>query len=220
MSPGELNVQTEMAAHPAHPDRDVLACVRPRQLKSSLHRHRVGPGDGRRVNVTEAKRMGVMPGVVAPSDAAMGWYDAFARFYDTFLDRTYRAHRKAARVCLALEPGMTVVDVGCGTAQASPASSRPWARTVASSAPTHPPACCRRPLRVCAAMDGKTCRWWRSRGTMPASRVRWPRPAGCFSSSLCSADACQGEAQRGKSVGTAHGTQSTTNRAAAPCKPA
>jgi ubiquinone/menaquinone biosynthesis C-methylase UbiE len=53
--------------------------------------------------------------VGAPNDAAMAWYDTFARFYDTFLDRTYRAHREAARACLALEPGMTVVDVGCGT---------------------------------------------------------------------------------------------------------
>jgi demethylmenaquinone methyltransferase/2-methoxy-6-polyprenyl-1,4-benzoquinol methylase len=45
----------------------------------------------------------------------MAWYDTFARFYDTFLDATYAAHRAAARECLALSPGMTVVDVGCGT---------------------------------------------------------------------------------------------------------
>jgi ubiquinone/menaquinone biosynthesis C-methylase UbiE len=43
------------------------------------------------------------------------WYDAFSNFYDAALDGTYRAHREAALLALAPEPGMTVVDVGCGT---------------------------------------------------------------------------------------------------------
>ena len=45
----------------------------------------------------------------------MPWYDTFARFYDAFLDGTYREHRQQARDALELSPGMTVVDVGCGT---------------------------------------------------------------------------------------------------------
>ncbi len=45
----------------------------------------------------------------------MGWYDWFANGYDAALDRTYREHRQQARAALQLEPGMTVVDVGCGT---------------------------------------------------------------------------------------------------------
>ena len=48
----------------------------------------------------------------APSTA---WYDVFSTFYDTALDATYRPHREAALAALAPEPGMTVVDVGCGT---------------------------------------------------------------------------------------------------------
>ena len=45
----------------------------------------------------------------------MLWYDLFANFYDTCLDRVYVTHRRQAASALALSPGMTVVDVGCGT---------------------------------------------------------------------------------------------------------
>ena len=49
-----------------------------------------------------------------------GWYDAFANFYDASLDSTYREHRKQALAALAPEPGMTIVDVGCGTGASLP----------------------------------------------------------------------------------------------------
>lgn len=45
----------------------------------------------------------------------MAWYDVFANFYDASLDGVYKEHRQQAAAALALEPGMTVVDVGCGT---------------------------------------------------------------------------------------------------------
>ena len=48
------------------------------------------------------------------------WYDAFANFYDASLDNTYREHRKQALAALAPEPGMTIVDVGCGTGASLP----------------------------------------------------------------------------------------------------
>lgn len=49
------------------------------------------------------------------------WYDAFANFYDASLDGTYRAHRQQALAALAAQPGMTIVDVGCGTGASLPA---------------------------------------------------------------------------------------------------
>jgi demethylmenaquinone methyltransferase/2-methoxy-6-polyprenyl-1,4-benzoquinol methylase len=48
------------------------------------------------------------------------WYDVFANFYDASLDATYREHRQQALRALALQPGMTVVDVGCGTGASLP----------------------------------------------------------------------------------------------------
>lgn len=48
------------------------------------------------------------------------WYDAFATFYDASLDNTYREHRKQALAALAPEPGMSIVDVGCGTGASLP----------------------------------------------------------------------------------------------------
>lgn len=49
------------------------------------------------------------------STPSTAWYDTFSNFYDASLDATYRPHRQAALAALALQPGMTVVDVGCGT---------------------------------------------------------------------------------------------------------
>lgn len=48
------------------------------------------------------------------------WYDAFANFYDASLDGTYREHRQQALSALAPQPGMTIVDVGCGTGASLP----------------------------------------------------------------------------------------------------
>lgn len=48
------------------------------------------------------------------------WYDVFANFYDASLDGAYREHRKQALQALAPQPGMTVVDVGCGTGASLP----------------------------------------------------------------------------------------------------
>lgn len=48
------------------------------------------------------------------------WYDVFSNFYDSSLDATYREHRKQALRALAVQPGMTVVDVGCGTGASLP----------------------------------------------------------------------------------------------------
>ena len=55
-----------------------------------------------------------------PEAAGSAWYDAFASFYDAALDGTYRTHRQAALAALSLAPGMTVVDVGCGTGASFP----------------------------------------------------------------------------------------------------
>lgn len=52
--------------------------------------------------------------------ATRRWYDLFANFYDSALDRTYREHRAEAVRALRIEPGMTVVDVGCGTGASLP----------------------------------------------------------------------------------------------------
>lgn len=48
------------------------------------------------------------------------WYDKFANFYDLCLDRTYADHREQAADALDLRPGLTVVDVGCGTGASFP----------------------------------------------------------------------------------------------------
>jgi demethylmenaquinone methyltransferase/2-methoxy-6-polyprenyl-1,4-benzoquinol methylase len=59
-----------------------------------------------------------MAGCEAMSTTA--WYDVFASFYDASLDATYREHRQQALRALAVQPGMTVVDVGCGTGASLP----------------------------------------------------------------------------------------------------
>jgi ubiquinone/menaquinone biosynthesis C-methylase UbiE len=67
--------------------------------------------------------MGVCPGhsaLVTLTMCVMAWYDFFASFYDTCLDGVYRLHREEARDALAVTPGMTVVDVGCGTGASFP----------------------------------------------------------------------------------------------------
>lgn len=51
----------------------------------------------------------------------MAWYDAFSRFYDSSLEPHYRAQRVAAAAALDLQPGLTVLDVPCGTGQSFPA---------------------------------------------------------------------------------------------------
>lgn len=48
------------------------------------------------------------------------WYDLFSTFYDAALERPYLAHRQQALDALAPGPGMTVVDVGCGTGASFP----------------------------------------------------------------------------------------------------
>ncbi len=47
----------------------------------------------------------------------LGWYDFFSRFYDASLERQYAEQRVAATEALRLSPGMTVLDVPCGTGQ-------------------------------------------------------------------------------------------------------
>ena len=51
----------------------------------------------------------------------MSWYDAFSSFYDASLEALYAEHRVLAADALALEPGMTVLDLPCGTGQSFPA---------------------------------------------------------------------------------------------------
>jgi demethylmenaquinone methyltransferase/2-methoxy-6-polyprenyl-1,4-benzoquinol methylase len=48
------------------------------------------------------------------------WYSVFASFYDVSLDGVYREHRSQALRALAVSPGMTVADVGCGTGASFP----------------------------------------------------------------------------------------------------
>lgn len=45
----------------------------------------------------------------------MGWYDLFARFYDKSLEPLYAEQRALAAEALALSPGLTVLDLPCGT---------------------------------------------------------------------------------------------------------
>ncbi len=47
----------------------------------------------------------------------MGWYDFFSRFYDSSLEKLYVDARSAAAEALELAPGMTVLDLPCGTGQ-------------------------------------------------------------------------------------------------------
>jgi ubiquinone/menaquinone biosynthesis C-methylase UbiE len=53
-------------------------------------------------------------------NGSMAWYDVFANFYDVSLDGAYREHRRQALEALQIVPGMTVVDVGCGTGASFP----------------------------------------------------------------------------------------------------
>jgi ubiquinone/menaquinone biosynthesis C-methylase UbiE len=48
----------------------------------------------------------------------MGWYDLFSRFYDASLAELYVDTRRAACEALDLAPGLTVLDLPCGTGQA------------------------------------------------------------------------------------------------------
>ncbi len=48
----------------------------------------------------------------------MSWYDLFSRFYDASLEPLYREARVAAVEALELQPGLTVLDLPCGTGQA------------------------------------------------------------------------------------------------------
>lgn len=45
------------------------------------------------------------------------WYDIFARFYDLAIGWLYRPHRADLIAAAAIEPGMRVLDLACGTGQ-------------------------------------------------------------------------------------------------------
>lgn len=47
----------------------------------------------------------------------MAWYDFFSAFYDNALEPLYAEQRLLAAEALSLEPGMSVLDVPCGTGQ-------------------------------------------------------------------------------------------------------
>lgn len=66
-------------------------------------------------------------------------YDQLARVYDrvTFEKVVYAGARARAIQLLRLEPGDTVVDVGCGHSPA--VSSRPEARRAGQARQQHPP---------------------------------------------------------------------------------
>lgn len=56
-----------------------------------------------------------MTNLSTTNQATRAWYDVFANFYDASLDGVYREHRHQTVRAMKIEPGMTVVDVGCGT---------------------------------------------------------------------------------------------------------
>jgi demethylmenaquinone methyltransferase/2-methoxy-6-polyprenyl-1,4-benzoquinol methylase len=45
----------------------------------------------------------------------MKWYDIVAPLYDRAISRTYLPYRRLAVQALHLQPGLTVIDLGCGT---------------------------------------------------------------------------------------------------------
>jgi len=45
----------------------------------------------------------------------MKWYDIFASIYDQIISKTYLPYRQVAIEALLLRPGLTVLDIGCGT---------------------------------------------------------------------------------------------------------
>jgi ubiquinone/menaquinone biosynthesis C-methylase UbiE len=45
----------------------------------------------------------------------MKWYDIVAPIYDRAISRTYLPYRQVAVQALHLQPGLTVMDIGCGT---------------------------------------------------------------------------------------------------------
>jgi ubiquinone/menaquinone biosynthesis C-methylase UbiE len=47
----------------------------------------------------------------------MRWYDLFSRFYDGSLEKLYLEQRREAARALDLRPGLTVLDLPCGTGQ-------------------------------------------------------------------------------------------------------
>ena len=47
----------------------------------------------------------------------MSWYDLFSRFYDASLEPLYREQRALAAEALQLTPGLSVLDLPCGTGQ-------------------------------------------------------------------------------------------------------
>ena len=55
----------------------------------------------------------------------MTWYDTFANFYDSSLERLYAEHRALAARALQLGPGACVLDIPCGTGQSFRALSPP-----------------------------------------------------------------------------------------------
>jgi len=45
----------------------------------------------------------------------MKWYDVFSSIYDRVISKTYLPFRQVAIEALRLRPGLTVLDIGCGT---------------------------------------------------------------------------------------------------------
>lgn len=61
--------------------------------------------------------MPLRTGVALRYVAAMRWYDLFSRFYDGSLEKLYVEQRREAANALQLVPGMSVLDLPCGTGQ-------------------------------------------------------------------------------------------------------